>query len=80
MKTKNKFKNLIDITSGILNSLEGVKAQSKERIKSKISNSIKKFDLVTREEFNEIKAMVVKAREINEKLERKIKLLEKKIR
>jgi BMFP domain-containing protein YqiC len=80
MNKENKFKDLIGITGGIINSLEGVKEQSKQIIKSKITTKFKELNFVNREEFDEIKAMIVKAREKNTVLEKKIKYLENKIK
>ena len=41
MQKENKFKDLINITSGIFNSLEGAKNQSKNVFKSKITKTLK---------------------------------------
>ena len=49
-------------------------------IKSKIEANLTNLDLVNREEFEEIKSMIIKAREQNSILEAKIKTLEKKIK
>ena len=80
MNKENKLKYLSNIASGIFGSLEGVKNQSKQIIKSKIEANLKNLDLVNREEFEEIKSMIIKAREQNSILEAKIKTLEKKIK
>ena len=80
MNKDKKFKHLANFTSGFLNSLEGVKNQSKQIIKSKIEGNLKGFDLVNRQEFEEIKAIIIKAREHNILLEEKIKKLENKIK
>ena len=80
MNKDKKFKHLTNLTSGFFNSLEGAKNQSKQIIKSKIEGSLKGFDLVNREEFEEIKAIIIKAREHNIVLEEKIKKLENKIK
>ena len=80
MNKDNKLKHLSNIASGIFNSLEGIKHQSKQIIKSKIEHNLKNLDLVTRDEFEEIKSMIIKAREKNSILEEKIKTLEKKIK
>ena len=58
----------------------GVKNHSKQIIKSKVEANLKNLDLVNREEFEEIKSMIIKAREQNAILEAKIKTLEKKLR
>ena len=80
MSKENKLKHLSNIASGILGSLEGVKNQSKQIIKSKIESNLKSLDLVNRQEFQEMKSMLIKAREQNSILEEKIKTLEKKLR
>ena len=80
MNKDKKFKHLANLTSGFFNSVEGVKSQSKQIIKSKIESSLKRFDLVNRQEFEEIKAIIIKAREHNIVLEEKIKKLENKIK
>ncbi len=80
MNKENKIKHLSNILSGIFSSLEGVKNQSKQIIKSKIEANLKNLDFVCREEFEEIKAMIIKQREQNDSLEEKIKTLEKKIK
>ena len=80
MNKDKKFKHLANLTSGFFNSLEGVKNQSKQVIKSKIKGNLRGLDLVNREEFEEIKAIIIKAREHNIVLEEKIKKLENKIK
>ena len=79
MNKENKLKHLSNIAIGILNSLEGVKNQSKLIIKSKIESNLKGLDLVNKQEFEEMKSMIIKAREQNSILEAKIRTLEKKI-
>ena len=80
MNKENKFKNLSNIASGVLSSIEGVKNQSKQIIKSKIETNLKNLNLINRDEFEEVKSMIIKAREQNSILEGKIKSLEKKLR
>ena len=80
MNKENKFKNLSNIASGVLSSIEGVKNQSKQIIKSKIEANLKNLNLINRDEFEEVKSMIIKAREQNSILEGKIKTLEKKIK
>ena len=80
MNKENKLKHLSNIASGILNSLEGAKNQSKQIIKSKTEAYVKNLGLIKREEFEEVKSMIIKAREQNLILEAKIKTLEKKIK
>ena len=77
MNKDNKIKDLSNIASGVFSSLEGVRNHSKQMIKSKIEANLKNLDLVNREEFEEIKSMIIKTREQNSILEAKIKTLEK---
>ena len=80
MNKENNLKYLSNIASGILSSLEGVRNHSKQIIKAKLETNLKNLDLVNREEFEEIKSMIIKTREQNAILEAKIKILEKKLR
>ena len=80
MDKSKKIKDILDITSGLFSSIEGVKSHSKELIKSKIASNIESLNFISRDEFNEIKAMIIKIREQNELIEKKIKNLEKKIK
>ena len=80
MNKGNTRKHLSNIASGIFSSLEGVRNHSKQIIKSKVKANLKNLDLVNREEFEEIKSMIIKTREQNSILEAKIKTLEKKLR
>lgn len=80
MNKENKIKHLSNIIIGILSSIEGVKNQSRQILKSKIESNLNNLDIVNREEFEEVKYMAIKAREQNLLLEQKIKNLEKKIK
>ena len=80
MNKEKKLKYLSNIASGVFSTLEGVKNQSKQIIKLKIKSNLKSLDLVNIEEFEEIKSMIIKAREENLILEAKIKTLEKKLK
>ena len=79
MNKEKKLKHLSNIASGIFSSIEGVRNQSKQIIKSKIKSNFKNLDLVNRQEFEEIKSIIIKVREHNLVLEAKIKTLEKKL-
>ena len=80
MNKDKTLKQLSNVASGIFSSLENVRNHSKQIIKSKIEANLKNLDLVNREEFEEIKSMIIKAREQNSILEAKIKTLEKKLK
>ena len=57
-----------------------MKDQSKLKVKEKIIKVIESYNLVTRDEFQELKEMNIKAREENDRLLKKIIELEKKIK
>ena len=80
MNKDNTLKHLSNIAIGVFSSLEGVRNHSKHIIKSKLEANLKNLDLVNREEFEEMKSMIIKAREQNLILEAKIRKLEKKIK
>ena len=64
-----------------MNSIEGLKGQSKEILKNKIAEKINNnYHLVAREEFEEFKEMIKKIRIENDKLKKKLLALEKKIK
>ena len=80
MDKDNTLKHLSNIANGIFSSLEGVRNHSKQIIKSKVEANLKSLNIINRKEFEEIKSMIIKAREQNSILEAKIKTLEKKLR
>ena len=80
MNKEKKISSLFILANGIINGLEGAKKQSKERIRARVNKIIEKYNLVTEEEFNELKEMTIKAREENDRLLKKISVLEKKIK
>ena len=80
MNKRRKIKQVFSLSSGIISSLEAMKDQSKLKIKEKIIKVIESYNLVTRDEFQELKEMNIKAREENDRLLKKIIELEKKIK
>ena len=80
MNEKIKSKDIYAIISGLLSGIEGIKNNSKKKVKSKVNQILKANDFVSREEFEEVKEIALKAREENNKLLKKIKLMENKIK
>ena len=80
MNGKIKSKDIYAILSGLLSGIEGVKNNSKKKIKFKVNEILKSNDFVSREELEEVKEIALKAREENNKLLKKIKLIENKIK
>jgi BMFP domain-containing protein YqiC len=83
MSKDNKFfDDFVKMAGSAMDTAFGAAADMKtnfeQMINSKIDEVLKKHNLVTREEFEVVKAMAAAARDENEKLEKKIKALEKK--
>ena len=80
MSKKEFFKkDITKIFGGASSALEILKEEIEDRIKDRVEKVIFKLDLVNRNEFLIVKEMAEKARIENEKLSKKINLLEKKI-
>ena len=79
--SKNEFlkEDIAKILGGASSALEILKEEIEDRIKDRVEKVIFKLDLVNRNEFLIVKEMAEKARIENEKLSKKINLLEKKI-
>lgn len=71
------FDDLAKVTGGALGSFAGLKKEIEERIKAQFEVLLSRMDLVTREEFEVVKEMAVKARNEQEALKKKIAELEK---
>jgi len=80
MQTENPFlDDLARAASGALGALSGVRAEVEGQIKSRLEAWFKSQNLVTREEFEAVKAMAAKARVENENLAARIAELERKL-
>jgi len=58
---------------------QGVKQEVETALRGQVERILSKFDLVQREEFEAVKDMAAKARQENEALEARVKLLEEKL-
>ena len=79
MQSRNKI--LDDVSQLMTNAMgvaQGAREEAENAIKSVIDRWLADHDLVTREEFDAVKAMAQKAREENENLKARIDALEKK--
>lgn len=77
MQGRNRF--LDDISQLMTNAAgvaQGVKGEAETAVRQKIERLLNDMDLVTREEFEAVRAMAVKAREENEALMKRIEALE----
>jgi len=77
MQTQNKiFDDLARVANGAVSTLTGMKDEIDALIRQRLERFMGDADLVTREEFDAVKAMAAKARTENEALEARIATLE----
>ncbi len=74
------FDDLARVASGALNALGGAREEAEARFKEFFRRALGDMDLVTREEFEVVRAMAQKAREENEALAEGLAALEKAAR
>lgn len=80
MQTDNRlFDDLARMANGAVGSLQGVREDVESRLKNLFERFLGDMDLVTREEFDAVKAMATKAREQNDALEKRIAELETRL-
>jgi BMFP domain-containing protein YqiC len=77
MQTENRlFDDLARVASGALTTLGGLRDEIEARVKERIERLANELDLVTREEFDAVQAMATKARQDQERPERRLAELE----
>ncbi len=80
MQTNNRFfDDIARVASGAAGALGGVKGELESLVKDRLERLLSEMDLVSREEFDVVKAMAVKARTEQEILVNKIHELEAKL-
>ncbi len=78
MQSRNKFlEDLSHLLSNAMGVAQGARNEAETAMKSWMERWIADRDLVTREEFEAVRAMAIKAREENAALEARIAALEK---
>lgn len=77
MQTQNKlFDDLARVANGAVSTVMGMKDEIDAMVRQRLERFLGDADLVTREEFDAVKAMAAKARTENEKLAARIAKLE----
>jgi BMFP domain-containing protein YqiC len=77
MQTENRlFDDLARVASGAINTLGGLREEIELRVKERLERLASEMDLVSREEFDAVKAMAAKARAEQNALEKRILALE----
>jgi|TARA_B100000315_G_scaffold254027_1_gene294160 hypothetical protein len=80
MQTRNRFfDDLAKVANSAAGTVAGMKDEVEQMVRSRVENFIGDMNLVTREEFEVAKAIAVKAREEQERLEKRIVKLEAKL-
>ena len=77
MQTDNKLlDDLARVANGAMGALTGVRGEAEAMVKARLERLLSDLDLVTRDEFEAVKAVAAKAREEQEALEARVAALE----
>jgi hypothetical protein len=80
MQSQNRFfDDIARVASGAVGALSGVRGEVEARLRDQLEKLLAGMDLVSREEFEVVKAMAAKAREENEILSRRVEALEARL-
>jgi BMFP domain-containing protein YqiC len=80
MQTQNRFfDDLARVASGALGTLSGVRGEVEARLREQLERVLAGMDLVSREEFEAVKAMAANARAEQEDLARRLAALESRL-
>ncbi len=77
MQSQNRFfDDLARVAAGAMGTLSGVKSEVESRLREQLERVLAGMDLVTRDEFEAVKAMAAKARAEQEDLAKRLEELE----
>jgi len=80
MQTRGRiFDDLAKVAGGAVSTLGGIKAEIEVLIRQQIERLLLDADMVPRDEFDAVKAVAAKARSEQEKLEKRVQALERKL-
>lgn len=80
MQSQNRFfDDLARVANGAVGALSGVRSDIEARFRDQLERVLAGMDLVSREEFEAVKAMAAKARAEQEELQRRIAALESQL-
>ena len=78
MQSQNRFfDDLARVAAGAMGTLSGVRSEVESRLRDQFERVLAGMDLVTRDEFEAVKAMAAKARAEQEDMARRLAELEK---
>lgn len=80
MQSQNRFfDDLARVAAGAMGTLSGVRSEVESRIREQLERVLAGMDLVSRDEFEAVKAMAAKARSEQEDLQKRITDLESRL-
>ena len=80
MQTENPLlDDLARVATGALGALTGMRAEVEARLRDQFGRVLARMDLVTREEFDAVRAMAAKARLEQEALARRLEVIESRL-
>ena len=80
MQSQNRiFDDIARVAAGAMGALTGVRGEVESRIRDQLERLLAGMDLVSREEFEAVKAMAAKARAEQEDLQKRIAGLESRL-
>jgi BMFP domain-containing protein YqiC len=80
MQSQNRFlDDLARVAAGAIDTLSGIKGEVETRIREQLERVLAGMDLVSRDEFEAVKAMAAKARSEQEDLQKRIGDLESQL-
>jgi BMFP domain-containing protein YqiC len=80
MQSQNRFfDDIARVAGGAVGALSGVRGEIEARVRAQLERVLAGMDLVSREEFEAVKAMAAKARAEQEDLQRRIAELEARV-
>jgi len=80
MQSQNRFfDDVARVAAGAAGALTGMRDEIEARFRDQLERVLAGMDLVSREEFEAVKAMAAKAREEQELLQRRVEILEKRL-
>src|SRR5215467_4404205 len=80
MQSQNRFfDDLARVAAGAMGTLSGLKGEIESRLRDQLERVLAGMDLVSREEFEAVKAMAAKAREEQELLRAQVAALESRL-
>ena len=80
MQSQNRFfDDLARVASGAVGAISGVRGEIESRLRDQLERVLAGMDLVSREEFEAVKAMAAKARDEQESLQARIEALEARL-